>query len=523
MRQHGVQMSDPERGTERRHPDEGRRPGQGGPGKSQHAPTPTARSSRPPTGRCGKYRVEPDDAHQPSPQEQAERNDALIGYARCMRGKGINFPDPEDQRQPGLAATRPRREPQRAEVQGGRQGVPPDHRQGRARRAGRRGAGGQPGQAATRGGAAREHGHGGGRGRRGGGRRGGRDVAGDRRRPRQRGGRQRQRSRSGPRSPRGATWSTRQDVDGTLGLRRREGGRARRRPGRSRGCAPRARRCGAGSRCCRSTRWRPAGSLYGRRPLYRDLGPGSTDGRDVREVERNLKALGYDPGTVDTDWTSATTAAVEDFQADRDLTRPGRSKMKRLRRQRRRGARRRAQRGGRRRGAAGRAGRPSSPATGAVIDARIDATAAPTTCTRGDRVVVTLPDGRDGRRPREPGGARRDAGPGRRGRDRRADGHADRQAPAGAGRRAGERVAGDARGRKRGAGGPGDRAGRDGARRLRRRAGRRRGASSRCTLGTSADGWVEVRGRADAGRARGGPARSNAAVATGSSCPRHVR
>ena len=39
--------------------------------------------------------------------------------------------------------------------------------------------------------------------------------------------------------------------------------------------------------------------LYGTIPMYRDLGPGVSDGRDVRQLERNLKALGYDPGTVD--------------------------------------------------------------------------------------------------------------------------------------------------------------------------------------------------------------------------------
>jgi peptidoglycan hydrolase-like protein with peptidoglycan-binding domain len=63
--------------------------------------------------------------------------------------------------------------------------------------------------------------------------------------------------------------------------------------------------------------------LYGRIPMYRDLGPGVSDGRDVRQLERNLEALGYDPGTVDDDWTSATTDAVEEFQADRDLTEDG--------------------------------------------------------------------------------------------------------------------------------------------------------------------------------------------------------
>jgi peptidoglycan hydrolase-like protein with peptidoglycan-binding domain len=63
--------------------------------------------------------------------------------------------------------------------------------------------------------------------------------------------------------------------------------------------------------------------LYGTVPMYRDLGLGVTDGRDVRQLEANLRALGYDPGTVDTDWTSATTSAVEDFQDDRGLTEDG--------------------------------------------------------------------------------------------------------------------------------------------------------------------------------------------------------
>jgi hypothetical protein len=63
--------------------------------------------------------------------------------------------------------------------------------------------------------------------------------------------------------------------------------------------------------------------LYGTIPMYRDLGPGASDGRDVRQLERNLEALGYDPGTVDDHWTAATTDAVLDFQDDRDLTETG--------------------------------------------------------------------------------------------------------------------------------------------------------------------------------------------------------
>jgi peptidoglycan hydrolase-like protein with peptidoglycan-binding domain len=59
--------------------------------------------------------------------------------------------------------------------------------------------------------------------------------------------------------------------------------------------------------------------LYGSLPAWRDFTPGMSDGEDIRQLERNLKTLGYDPGTVDDDWDSDTTDAVEDFQKDRDL------------------------------------------------------------------------------------------------------------------------------------------------------------------------------------------------------------
>ena len=64
----------------------------------------------------------------------------------------------------------------------------------------------------------------------------------------------------------------------------------------------------------------PAAFLfYGTLPAWRDFAPGMTDGDDVRQLERNLRALGYDPGDVDRDWTWETTDAVEQFQRDRDL------------------------------------------------------------------------------------------------------------------------------------------------------------------------------------------------------------
>jgi len=67
--------------------------------------------------------------------------------------------------------------------------------------------------------------------------------------------------------------------------------------------------------------------LYGALPAWRDFTPGMSDGEDVRQLERNLKALGYDPGTVDDDWTWETTDAVEDFQNDRGLTETGTLKL----------------------------------------------------------------------------------------------------------------------------------------------------------------------------------------------------
>jgi peptidoglycan hydrolase-like protein with peptidoglycan-binding domain len=66
--------------------------------------------------------------------------------------------------------------------------------------------------------------------------------------------------------------------------------------------------------------------LYGRLPAWRDFTPWMEDGADIRQLERNLRALGLDPDgelVVDDEWDAATTAAVERFQEARGLTEDG--------------------------------------------------------------------------------------------------------------------------------------------------------------------------------------------------------
>ena len=138
----------------------------------------------------------------------------------------------------------------------------------------------------------------------------------------------------------------------------------------------------------RATGW----VIYGKRPLYRDLGPGVDDGSDVRQLERNLKALGYDPGTVDRRWTYETTAAVEAFQDDRDLDQTGTLTPQQL------VVSDGPARVGAHRAKVGDAVRPGAPVTKLtermpVVTAGADAGLA-STLRRGAPVAVTLPDGR---------------------------------------------------------------------------------------------------------------------------------
>jgi hypothetical protein len=59
----------------------------------------------------------------------------------------------------------------------------------------------------------------------------------------------------------------------------------------------------------------PVTLLYGAVPMYRDLRPGDS-GVDVRQLEKNLAALGYDGFTVDDEFTSSTAEAVRAWQED---------------------------------------------------------------------------------------------------------------------------------------------------------------------------------------------------------------
>jgi peptidoglycan hydrolase-like protein with peptidoglycan-binding domain len=70
----------------------------------------------------------------------------------------------------------------------------------------------------------------------------------------------------------------------------------------------------------------PVQLLYGNLPAWRDLSVGVDDGPDIRQLERNLAALGYDPDhqmTIDDHYTWATRAAVKRWQKARGLDQTG--------------------------------------------------------------------------------------------------------------------------------------------------------------------------------------------------------
>lgn len=70
----------------------------------------------------------------------------------------------------------------------------------------------------------------------------------------------------------------------------------------------------------------PITLMYGSEPAYRTLSSSTSDGEDVKQLEWNLVELGYDSGrnvTIDGEWTSATTAAVERWQEATGATEDG--------------------------------------------------------------------------------------------------------------------------------------------------------------------------------------------------------
>jgi peptidoglycan hydrolase-like protein with peptidoglycan-binding domain len=69
---------------------------------------------------------------------------------------------------------------------------------------------------------------------------------------------------------------------------------------------------------------RPVVLFLGAIPLYRAVGPGVTDGPDVKLVEENLRDLGYSGfGTPDPTFTAATGAAIEKWQKALGVDRTG--------------------------------------------------------------------------------------------------------------------------------------------------------------------------------------------------------
>jgi multidrug efflux pump subunit AcrA (membrane-fusion protein) len=68
---------------------------------------------------------------------------------------------------------------------------------------------------------------------------------------------------------------------------------------------------------------RPVTLMYGSVPMYRTLHAGVSKGKDVRELERNLAALGYGGLTVDDTFSSATAAAVKKWQKHHGLPETG--------------------------------------------------------------------------------------------------------------------------------------------------------------------------------------------------------
>jgi hypothetical protein len=65
--------------------------------------------------------------------------------------------------------------------------------------------------------------------------------------------------------------------------------------------------------------------MNGTTPAYRDLSPADTPGPDIKQLNRDLVKLGFNPDgiVVNGEWQAATTAGVEEFQAAHHITETG--------------------------------------------------------------------------------------------------------------------------------------------------------------------------------------------------------
>jgi hypothetical protein len=94
MREHGVDVPDPKQGSgggisiEAHKAKGGKGPEKGFTGGPDDPKFKAGQKA------CGKY-LKAGGGHAPSPAEQAKQRDAFVGYARCMRAKGVNMPDPK--------------------------------------------------------------------------------------------------------------------------------------------------------------------------------------------------------------------------------------------------------------------------------------------------------------------------------------------------------------------------------------------------------------------------------------------
>ena len=64
----------------------------------------------------------------------------------------------------------------------------------------------------------------------------------------------------------------------------------------------------------------PAVLLYGALPAWRTFGPGMTPGPDVQQLQRNLAALGFAPGSADGQFGWSTEVAIDRWQQARGMT-----------------------------------------------------------------------------------------------------------------------------------------------------------------------------------------------------------